>query len=113
MINLRMKTAIIVVSLFSLCACAGAFAVTSKKPNILLILADDMGYADLSVHGCKHFKTPNIDSIFNGGVRFTNGYVTNSVCAPSRAGLISGRLGSYFGFEANLPQASYRPDSTC
>lgn len=112
MINLRMKTAIIVVSLFSLCACAGAFAATSKKPNILLILADDMGYADLSVHGCKHFKTPNIDSIFNGGVRFTNGYVTNSVCAPSRAGLISGRLGSYFGFEANLPQASYRPDST-
>ncbi|VGO15457.1 Arylsulfatase [Pontiella desulfatans] len=71
-------------------------------PNILLILADDLGYADLGVQGCTQFKTPNIDSIAKGGVRFKQGYVSNSVCAPSRAGLLSGRIG--IGFEANLPE---------
>lgn len=74
-----------------------------KHPNILYILVDDLGYADLSVHGQKAFSTPNIDSIFRDGVRFTNGYVSNSVCAPSRAGLMTGREGSRFGFEANIP----------
>jgi len=73
----------------------------TTRPNILLILADDMGYADLSVQGCKEFSTPHIDSIAGNGVRFTQGYVCNSVCAPSRAGLLSGRIG--IGFEANLP----------
>lgn len=92
---------------------ATAWASTpAKKPNILYILADDLGYADLSVQGQKKFQTPNIDSIFEQGVRFTNGHVSNSVCAPSRAGLITGRLGSYFGFEANLPHKSYAPHST-
>lgn len=76
----------------------------SPKPNILLILADDLGYADLSVQGCTQFKTPNIDSIAKGGARFKQGYVSNSVCAPSRAGLLSGRIG--IGFEANLPPHS-------
>ena len=82
-----------------------AFAVCTQgtaKPNILLILADDLGYNDLSVQGSKQIKTPNIDRIFNEGIRFTNGYVTNSVCAPSRAGLLTGKLGSHFGFEGNL-----------
>ena len=74
-----------------------------QTPNILLILADDLGYADLSVHGQQQFSTPNIDTIFDNGVRFTQAYVTNSVCAPSRAGLLTGRMGSRFGFEANLP----------
>ena len=88
------------------------FAVTEKKPNILYILADDMGYADISVQGGQQYQTPNIDAVFNSGVRFTNGYVTNSVCAPSRAGLLTGRMGSHFGFEANLPNESRRSDST-
>jgi hypothetical protein len=66
-------------------------AAETKQPNILVILADDLGYADLSIQGCKDFGTPNIDSIANNGVRFTQGYVCNSVCAPPRAGLITGR----------------------
>jgi len=86
-------------------------AASADKPNIILILADDLGYADLSVQGCKQFDTPHIDSIFKNGVRFTRGYVSNSVCAPSRAGLLTGRFGSRFGFEANLPKASHKPDS--
>lgn len=86
---------------------------SQAKPNILFILADDLGYADIGVHGCKDYKTPHIDSIFNNGVRFTQGYVTNAVCAPSRAGLITGRLGSHFGFEKNLDhKLSSKPGST-
>ena len=77
----------------------------TERPNILMILADDLGYADLSVQGCTQFKTPNIDSIAKGGVRFKQGYVSNSVCAPSRAGLLSGRIG--IGFEANLPEGEH------
>ncbi len=93
---------------FSLSQVEGA-----KKPNILYILADDLGYADLSIHGCKQYQTPNIDSIFNNGVRFTQGYVSNSVCAPSRAGLLTGRMGSQFGFEANFPhKEASKPGST-
>lgn len=80
---------------------SGTIKAEEAKPNILVILADDLGYSDLSIQGCKQFQTPNIDSIAKNGVRFTEGYVSNSVCAPSRAGLLSGRIG--IGFEANLP----------
>ena len=82
-------------------------AVSSGQPNILYILADDLGYADISAMGWAdlEFETPNIDSIFNGGVYFQAGLVPNSVCAPSRAGLITGRMGSRFGFEANIGAA--------
>ncbi|MDP6941593.1 MAG: sulfatase [Planctomycetota bacterium] len=73
-----------------------------EQPNILLIMADDMGYGDLSCYGSKQIQTPNIDSLASTGVRFTNGYVSSSVCSPSRAGLITGRSGSRFGYEHNL-----------
>ena len=62
-----------------------------KRPNILFIVADDMGYADCSVQGCKDVATPNIDSIANKGIRFTDGYVTGTVCSPTRAGLMTAR----------------------
>lgn len=71
------------------------------KPNILFIAADDLGYAELGVQGCKDIPTPNIDSIANGGVRFTNGYVTCPVCAPTRAGWLTGKYQQRFGFEFN------------
>jgi arylsulfatase A-like enzyme len=71
------------------------------KPNVLLILADDLGYGDVSMHGCKDIPTPHIDSIAKSGVRFTDGYVSNPVCAPSRAGLMTGRYQDRFGFKAN------------
>ncbi|VGO15466.1 Arylsulfatase [Pontiella desulfatans] len=81
----------------------------SVKPNILYILADDLGYADISANGWANleFETPQIDRIFNGGVRAKAGFVSNSVCAPSRAGLMTGRSGSRFGFESNLPAAQW------
>jgi arylsulfatase A-like enzyme len=74
---------------------------TKKQPNIIVIVGDDMGYADISCHGCKDIATPNIDSIAQTGVRFTNGYVTCGVCSPTRAGLMTGRYQQRFGHEFN------------
>ncbi len=70
---------------------------STGKPNILLILADDLGYADLGITGCKDIATPHIDSIAVNGVRFSNGYVSCPVCSPTRAGLMTGRYQQRFG----------------
>lgn len=78
----------------------------AQKPNIIVILVDDMGYNDVGFNGCKDIPTPNIDRIATNGVKFTNGYVCFSVCGPSRAGLLTGRYPQRFGYERN-PQ--YRP----
>ena len=75
----------------------------TKKPNIIVILADDLGYADLGCQGSREVKTPQIDSIAANGVRCTAGYVTTPQCQPSRAGLLTGRYPNRFGFEANWP----------
>jgi arylsulfatase A-like enzyme len=76
-------------------------AVTKNSPNLIIILADDLGYADVGFNGCKDILTPNIDAIANNGVKFTNGYVTYPVCGPSRAGLLTGRYQDRFGFTTN------------
>lgn len=73
----------------------------NKQPNIIIILADDLGYKDVRYMGCKDIPTPNIDAIAKNGVWFTNGYTTCPVCAPSRAGLLTGRYQNRFGFEDN------------
>ena len=62
----------------------------SVKPNIVFIYLDDLGYGDLSCYGATEIKTPNIDALANGGVRFTNGYATSATCTPSRYGLLTG-----------------------
>src|SRR5262245_14407191 len=72
-----------------------------KRPNIVIILADDLGYADVGFHGCKDVPTPRIDSIARGGVRCTNGYVSGPYCSPTRAGLLTGRYQQRFGHEFN------------
>ncbi|MBI1358317.1 MAG: sulfatase-like hydrolase/transferase [Acidobacteria bacterium] len=78
-----------------------AVASLAAKPNIVLIVADDLGYAELGCQGAKDLPTPRIDSIAAGGVRFTNGYVTAPVCCPSRAGFLTGRMQTRFGHERN------------
>ncbi|MCX7397650.1 MAG: sulfatase-like hydrolase/transferase [Planctomycetales bacterium] len=78
-----------------------AIADAPKRPNIVIFLADDLGYADIGVNGCKDIPTPNIDTIAKNGVRFTDGYATHCVCSPSRAGLMSGMYQHRFGFEHN------------
>ena len=71
------------------------------KPNILFIVGDDMGYADVGFHGCKDIPTPNLDALAAAGVRFTNGYVSGPYCSPTRAGLLTGRYQQRFGHEFN------------
>lgn len=85
-------------SLLVLC-CVAASA--QRRPNILVIVADDLGYADIGVNGCQDVPTPNIDSIAKNGVRFTNGYVSGPYCSPTRAGLLTGRYQQRFGHEFN------------
>lgn len=60
-------------------------------PNIILIYADDLGYGDLGCYGSRAIKTPNIERLAAGGLRFTSAYATSATCTPSRYGLLTGR----------------------
>lgn len=73
----------------------------SERPNIIIVLIDDAGYADFGFMGSKDLQTPHIDALANSGVKFTDAHVTATVCAPSRAGLLTGKYQQRFGFEAN------------
>jgi arylsulfatase A-like enzyme len=73
----------------------------ARRPNVIVILADDLGYGDVGSYGSKMVRTPNIDRLAADGVRFTQGYVTHPVCAPSRAALLTGRYQQRFGWEFN------------
>ncbi|MEO1011799.1 MAG: sulfatase [Bacteroidota bacterium] len=72
-----------------------------ERPNIVLLFSDDAGYADFGFQGSKIMKTPNLDKLAEQGVRFSQGYVTDPTCGPSRAGLITGKYQQRFGFEEN------------
>src|SRR4051812_49024166 len=83
-------------------AASPSHAAQSGKPNILLIVADDLGWGELTVQGfSKDIPTPNIDSIAKNGVRFTSGYVSGPYCSPTRAALLTGRYQQRFGHEFN------------
>ena len=76
----------------------------AKKPNILLIVADDLGWGELGFQGNKTIPTPQLDSLAAGGVRFTSGYVSGPYCSPTRAGLLTGKYQQRFGHEFNPGQ---------
>ena len=73
-----------------------------RRPNVVVLFADDLGYGELGCQGNQQIPTPHIDSIARSGVRFTDGYVTAPVCSPSRAGLITGRYQHRFGYAFNV-----------
>lgn len=75
---------------------------TQRPPNIILIMADDLGYCDTNLYECRDVQTPHIQSIAKNGVTFTDGHVTAPLCSPSRAGMITGRYQNRFGFEHNV-----------
>jgi arylsulfatase B len=77
------------------------FASAAEQPNIIILFADDLGYGELSCQGNPEIPTPHIDSIAKNGVRFTDGYVAGPNCSPSRAGLLTGRIPTRFGYEFN------------
>jgi arylsulfatase A-like enzyme len=76
-------------------------AADSKKPNIIFIVGDDMGYADEGFQGCQDIPTPHLDALAKASVRCTNGYVSGPYCSPTRAGLMTGRYQTRFGHEFN------------
>lgn len=73
----------------------------SERPNIIVFMADDMGYADTGFTGAKDIKTPNLDNLAKNGVFFKQGYANHAYCGPSRAALMAGRYQQRFGFETN------------
>jgi arylsulfatase A-like enzyme len=99
-------------SLLAILVVLGAAALTSaqeakRKPNVIVLLADDLGYGDIGAHGAKDIATPHIDSLAKNGVRCTSGYVTGTVCSPTRAGLLTGRYQQRFGHEFNPAVARF------
>ncbi len=85
-----------------------ALAIAAEpRPNVLVIMADDLGYADTGFTGSKVIQTPRLDALAAGGVVFENGYVTHPYCGPSRAGFITGRYQARFGVEVNFTYSPY------
>ena len=82
-------------------AAAAPLAAAERSPNIIVILADDLGFADVGFQGCKDFSTPYIDRLARSGIRFTNACVSHPFCSPTRAGLMTGRYQHRFGHENN------------
>lgn len=111
-VNSRRHTAIRIGLLSVVLSCltlASGGLAASSRPNILFIVGDDMGYADVGFHGCKDIPTPNLDALATSGVRFTNGYVSGPYCSPTRAGLMTGRYQTRFGHEFNPSGSSGLP----
>jgi arylsulfatase A-like enzyme len=79
---------------------------TASRPNLVLILADDLGFSDVGFHGGK-IPTPEIDRLAASGTHFTQAYATATVCAPSRAAILTGRYQNRFGFEFNILETGY------
>lgn len=86
---------LLAISVFSFMAFA------NEKPNIVVLFSDDAGYADFGFQGSKVMPTPHLDKLAEDGIIFTQGYVSASVCGPSRAGLMTGKYQQRFGFEEN------------
>ncbi|MHC4993802.1 MAG: sulfatase-like hydrolase/transferase [Planctomycetota bacterium] len=84
----------------------------ADKPNVIVILADDLGYHDLGFQGSTTIKTPHLDALARGGTVFTDAHTTASVCSPSRAGLLIGRYQQRFGHESNSPPMGHGMDTS-
>jgi arylsulfatase A-like enzyme len=73
----------------------------ARRQNVIVLLVDDLGYADLGFQGCKDIPTPHLDALAKGGIRCTNGYFSGPYCSPTRAGLLTGRYQTRFSHEFN------------
>lgn len=80
----------------------------TPRPNIIIILADDYGYGDVGCYGSKRFRTPNIDALAAGGIRFTDFHSNGSVCSPTRAALLTGRYQQRSGINGVITAAGHR-----
>jgi arylsulfatase A-like enzyme len=103
---LRFSIGRIGLTLCTSCLTAPVFAQENGPPNIVIILADDLGYNDVGFNGCPDIPTPNIDALAANSVSCTDGYVTQSFCAPSRAALLTGRYQERYGFNCDPPNSN-------
>jgi arylsulfatase A-like enzyme len=87
--------------LLAACSAFASIGAAADKPNVLIIVADDLGYNDVAFQGSKEIPTPNLDKLAAQSVRCTNGYVSHPFCSPTRAGLLTGRYQHRFGHENN------------
>ena len=86
---------------------------SEQKPNIVFILVDDLGYADLGCQGSDDIRTPRIDSLAGQGIRFTDAYVTAPQCGPSRAGIVTGLNQARFGYLDNKGHSGLPDPDVC
>ncbi|MGL6076958.1 MAG: sulfatase-like hydrolase/transferase [Fimbriiglobus sp.] len=103
------KLLMLIMSTFGSVCLSWAAASEPAKPNVLIFVADDLGYRDVGFQGCQDIATPNLDALAAKSVRCTNGYVSHCFCSPTRAGLLTGRYQHRFGHETNpawLPQST-------
>jgi arylsulfatase A-like enzyme len=89
--------------LFTILALFGGHAIAAESPNVLLILADDLGWSDLGCQGSTFYETPHLDSLARRGVRFTQAYATGCVCSPTRGSLMTGRYPPRTGVTDLIP----------
>ena len=102
-----MKIASASIIAFAFFCCEEGFSGTptnaeSKKPNLIFIMADDLGYGDISCFGCEDIQTPNIDKLAASGKMFTQSYSGSAVCSPTRASVITGRYPLRFGIDEHF-----------
>src|SRR2546423_616537 len=93
-----------------LSAAPAAHAETARKLNVVLILADDLGWADLGCYGSRFHRTPHLDRLANAGLRFTQAYAACPVCSPTRAALMTGKAPARLHLTDWLPGRPDRSD---
>ena len=90
------------------CSVGGSSGAAAERPNIILIMADDLGYGDIGCYGSKKIRTPNIDALARGGLKFTDYHSNCPVCSPTRAALLTGRYQQRCGIEGVVTAARHR-----
>jgi len=103
-----MKKVILILELVFLVSCIGKKEIADLHPNIILIMADDLGYGDISSYGSTTIQTPNIDLLASEGIRFTDFHSNGAVCSPTRAALMTGKYQQRTGVEGVVTAKSHR-----
>lgn len=98
--------------LCSLCILSGSAAHAAPKPNIVVLVSDDAGYNEFSMHGAKHFPTPRIDSIAANAMRCAQGYTSGTVCSSTRAGLLTSRYQNRFAMSLTFRRPTANPPAS-
>jgi arylsulfatase A-like enzyme len=99
----RVLFLIVVCAAMASTASAQPRANAAAKPNVVLIITDDVGYGDIGSYGAPDIRTPNIDSLGRDGVRLTDFYANGATCSPTRTGLITGRYQQRYAIEIPIP----------